>query len=790
MKAWTVGAMILATILSAAGQDGSAWIEVRSDTYVLWIYKEPLRLALYGRYGQELTSGVRFPSGASSLWYRTATGTHQLTDIESKKELRGKMILTCGTSESGRRATVRLEATQHNSLRVEVGLEPSTGILEVGDMFVVHPGERFYGLDTRFRAQTEPGVGGMRLAPRFDLRGERFAATEASRSAEGSISYPLLTSNRNYCIWVDAPEAGRWDLAAGESNRLIFALRGNSLCYELFAGDNLFEVARNYAQVVGRSWVPPSWAFGPLRRMSSGTSLDGLRDDIEFLRRQNVVCSAYLVPRISRAEGLKTVTAALGESETRIVMTWPSGVPSGAEPPSEKLLVPGSTDTLDVTSEGLAKWLRKSLKPWLDEGLGGIWLEPGAGLGAVRPDVELHDGRLAGDIGRQSITLQTKAIQGALNMPRDEKRLLLGSEAYSGTGAHAAILPREPIRNFEGMRASLIAMQRSALLGAPLSGVVIGTPEPGAAARDFAVRALQLGTFLPLCAVSLEPDPNSGLSSVSIESAPVLRRSLRAWAGTRRALVPYLHASAGVAAESGQPLLAPPLMAGTEDPRVGDRWDEFLLGNAFLVAPVLTASASVRDVYLPQGVWRPLWALAERVEGGAVYQLETPLERIPVFIREGSIVPLALPGLEAEGGSGAANLDPVVAEGLGPLADSPEFARGLVTLWVLPDSEGKAEGRLLSTSGSGRGRDGQKLITVEAVTEEGQMTLSLSSSGTALAVRVELLESPKEVLSGTSVLPMLRRGELAQWEEGWFYDTSTKCLYAKASAKCRSITIR
>ena len=76
------------------------------------------------------------------------------------------------------------------------------------------------------------------------------------------------------------------------------------------------------------------------------------------------------------------------------------------------------------------------------------------------------------------------------------------------------------------------------------------------------------------------------------------------------------------------------------------------------------------------------------------------------------------------------------------------------------------------------------------VTEEGQMTLSLSSSGTALAVRVELLESPKEVLSGTSVLPMLRRGELAQWEEGWFYDTSTKCLYAKASAKCRSITIR
>ena len=90
MKVWTIGATILAVALSAASQDGSAWIEVRSDTYVLWIYKEPLRLALYGRYGQELTGGVQFPNGASSFWYRTATGTHQLTRVESKRELRGR----------------------------------------------------------------------------------------------------------------------------------------------------------------------------------------------------------------------------------------------------------------------------------------------------------------------------------------------------------------------------------------------------------------------------------------------------------------------------------------------------------------------------------------------------------------------------------------------------------------------------------------------------------------------------------------------------------------------------
>ena len=222
-------------------------------------------------------------------------------------------------------------------------------------------------------------------------------------------------------------------------------------------------------------------------------------------------------------------------------------------------------------------------------------------------------------------------------------------------------------------------------------------------------------------------------------------------------------------------------MLGTEDPGVGDRWEEFLLGSAFLVAPVLTASAPVRDVYLPPGVWRPLWAIADRVEGGAVHQLDTPLERIPVFVREGSIVPLALPGLEAGGGRGTANLDPIVAEGLGPLAECPEFARGLVTLWVLPDSEGRAEGFH---------HNGKKLVTVETATDEEQMTLSLSSSGAPFAVRVELPESPKEVLSGTSVLPMLRRGELAQWEEGWFYDLSTTCLYAKVSAKCRSISIR
>jgi len=66
-----------------------------------------------------------------------------------------------------------------------------------------------------------------------------------------------------------------------------------------------------------------------------------------------------------------------------------------------------------------------------------------------------------------------------------------------------------------------------------------------------------------------------------------------------------------------------------------------MMGPALLVAP-LVAGERARSVYLPAGGWYDFWT-HERYEGGQAHDIEAPLERIPVFVKDGSILPIADP---------------------------------------------------------------------------------------------------------------------------------------------------
>ena len=67
--------------------------------------------------------------------------------------------------------------------------------------------------------------------------------------------------------------------------------------------------------------------------------------------------------------------------------------------------------------------------------------------------------------------------------------------------------------------------------------------------------------------------------------------------------------------------------------------DEYLFGRDLLVAPVLQAGQTSRQVYLPEGDWYD-WHSGERFSGRSFIQVPTPMEQIPVFARGGAVVPL------------------------------------------------------------------------------------------------------------------------------------------------------
>jgi alpha-D-xyloside xylohydrolase len=83
-----------------------------------------------------------------------------------------------------------------------------------------------------------------------------------------------------------------------------------------------------------------------------------------------------------------------------------------------------------------------------------------------------------------------------------------------------------------------------------------------------------------------------------------------------------------------------------EDPRTWSIDNQFLVGESLLVAPAFTGEPS-RSVYLPEGEWFDYWT-GKRYTGKQQIHLEVPLEQIPIFVRSGTLLPLAEPALHTD----------------------------------------------------------------------------------------------------------------------------------------------
>ena len=85
--------------------------------------------------------------------------------------------------------------------------------------------------------------------------------------------------------------------------------------------------------------------------------------------------------------------------------------------------------------------------------------------------------------------------------------------------------------------------------------------------------------------------------------------------------------------------MRPLVMDFRTDVRAQNVGDQFMFGPAFLVSPVTEPAATNRSVYLPQAKWYDFWS-GSSVNGGLAIDCPAPLERLPLYVRAGSIVPL------------------------------------------------------------------------------------------------------------------------------------------------------
>jgi alpha-glucosidase len=152
------------------------------------------------------------------------------------------------------------------------------------------------------------------------------------------------------------------------------------------------------------------------------------------------------------------------------------------------------------------------------------------------------------------------------------------------------------------------------------------------------VRWVQSGAFSPRFIMnSWKDDGTTTTPWLHPDVLPVVRN----WIRFRYRLLPYLYTLYRRAATDGEPMLRPRCYEFPDDPRAFEDSDDFLLGPNLLVASVVEPGQRKRAVYLPEGPggWVDFWTGRHRVAGSAVLA-DAPLERIPLFVPAGGIVPV------------------------------------------------------------------------------------------------------------------------------------------------------
>jgi alpha-D-xyloside xylohydrolase len=152
------------------------------------------------------------------------------------------------------------------------------------------------------------------------------------------------------------------------------------------------------------------------------------------------------------------------------------------------------------------------------------------------------------------------------------------------------------------------------------------------------VRWFQLNSFTPTLRIHGQR-PATAIWEYGRAAEPILADFLR----LRYKLIPYLYSLGYQTWRTGAPFMRALFMDFPNDPNVVAITDQYMLGPAFLVAPVLDQGMTRRRVYLPAGTdWYDWWT-SERHAGGQWIDADAPIERMPLFVRAGSIVPVGVP---------------------------------------------------------------------------------------------------------------------------------------------------
>ena len=475
-----------------------------------------------------------------------------------------------------------------------------------------------------------------------------------------------------------------FDVGAEHSNywgkQTSFSADGGELDWFFINGPDIPAIIERYTDLTGKTVMPPRYSLGYLGSTMYYTELDEDSDAaiLGFVQRagaEGIPCDGFHM-----SSGYST-----GDSGKRYVFNWNNkrvrnpkqfiadGLALGAEmvpniKPGMLTSHPyfaefsardayirnsaddgvsidrfwgGNAGFVDFTGEaGRAIWFEKLKRDYIDYGITAIWND--------NCEYEINDSdsicAAEGLTGKVSAyrplmpTLMGLMAQRAVRSARPDKRPFVVNRAgFAGIQRYASTWSGDNGTSWHNLKYGVPIMLGMSLSGVANQGSDIGgfagpAPEP-----ELFVRWVQHGVLQPrFCIHSC----NNDNTVTEPWMYPRYTSYIRAAIKLRYRLVPYLYSLMHEAATTGAPVARPYLYEFQGDVSARDESFSYLLGSSLLVACVLEKGATRRELYLPKGSEWIEWDTMQRYAGGQTIIVDAALDKIPLFIRSGAIIPL------------------------------------------------------------------------------------------------------------------------------------------------------
>ncbi|WP_129338467.1 alpha-xylosidase [Cellulomonas endophytica] len=512
--------------------------------------------------------------------------------------------------------------------------------------------EHVYGLGERFGAFAKNGQA-------VDI----WNADGGTSSEQAYKNVPFYVSDAGYGVFVDHPGHVAFEVGSEAVSATQFSVAGQELQYYLVGGPTPKDVLRRYTALTGRPARVPLWSYGLWLSTSFTTSydeatvlsfVDGMAErglplsvfhfDCFWMRAFHWTDLVWDPATFPDPEGL---LRRLHERDLRVCV-WINPYLAQrsrlfAEGRERGYLVrraDGSvwqTDQwqagmglVDFTNPEAAAWFAEHLRALLRQGVDAFKTDFGE---RIPTDVVWHDGSDPERMHNHYAQLYNGTVFRLLEEERGRGEAVLFARAATAGGQQF------PVHWGGDCESTFAAMAESLRGGLSLAasgfgywshdiGGFEGTPDPTVFKRWTAFGLLSSHSRL------------HGSSSYRVpwlfdeEAVDVTRR----FTELKLRLMPYLAQAGRVAHEEGLPVMRPMFLEFPDEPGTADVATQYLLGDALLVAPVLSADGTV-DVYVPSGTWTSLLD-GSTLEGPRWHRQEHGVDSLPLLVRPGTVLPV------------------------------------------------------------------------------------------------------------------------------------------------------